>query len=301
MPEFNEMAARFLGQKSPVPPKPDAKLLQALPRKLARASYAIRGDEFVGYDVWHAYEASFLVAKGLPLSGMLKIVYAASSPNIVESKSLKLYLNAFDMQIMGESMQEGIANYETRIARDLANCVGAEVRVKWFAYAEARHEVAWQNWLSTYQNLYSELGDKLIELDWRSLNSHTNYLSWQEQRGSYSQAFYTDILRSNCRITKQKDSGYAFFSLHCEGGYIVPESLLKNIISLREAEEFHEFCAEKLFVELLQCPYLRHASVILLFTRRGAIDINPVRATEPSLIPDSLINAELHSPRTPMQ
>lgn len=311
MSDFNDLASRFLGKKATISKTPDANLLQALPRSLARESYKISGEEFIGYDVWHAHEATFLLNNGLPICGMLKIVYSAQSPNIVESKSLKLYLNTFDLQAMGRTAEEGIANYERRVAEDLADCVGVEVRVKFFEYSEFTNSYfehansLWQGLINDYgyEDLcqYLDAQGKLKQIRWNELDSTKNYLEWQAQTGTHIQKFYTNILRTNCRVTKQKDSGYAFLYLDCENGYILPETLLKNIISLREAEEFHEFCAEKLFVELQACPFLRHCCVILLFARRGGIDINPIRTNNERLIPPPLGSSILVSPRTPMQ
>lgn len=303
MSSFNDIAARFLGKNSYVPSIPDAKLLQPLPRALARASYQIRGDEFSGYDIWHAYEATFLLANGLPISGMLKIVYPATSPNIVESKSLKLYLNAFDMQVMGENVELGIRNYTQRISEDLALCVGEPVRVNFFENPQLLVANSQNSFFAEYQNLYESLAkaNKLTQISWNNLDAKTNYLAWQEANGNYTQAFYTHILRTRCRVTRQKDSGYAFFKLQSEGAYFLPESLLKNIIAIRETEEFHEFCAEKFLLDLKKCPFLRQATVTLLFARRGAIDINPIRTTDITLLPKSLIDHRQYSPRTPMQ
>lgn len=302
MANFNDIAARFLGQKSSYPLLPDKSLLQPLPRSLARAGYNIQGNEFVGYDIWHVYEATFLISNGLPISGMLKIVYSSDSPNIVESKSLKLYLNAFDMQIMGSNVEEGIANYETRIKDDLIDCIGFNVKVKFFEnpqFDSNKHNDFFQSYKDLYK--YLEQSGKLYHMDWNNLNPNINYLQWHENPETYSYAFSTHILRTRCRVTKQKDSGHAFFQFQTKGAYLLPESLLKNIIAIRETEEFHEFCAEKLFIQLKQCPFLTQATVSLFFARRGAIDINPIRATDINLLPKSLIDPGQYSPRTPMQ
>jgi 7-cyano-7-deazaguanine reductase len=97
---------------------------------------------------------------------------------------------------------------------------------------------------------------------------------------------YTDTLRSRCRITSQKDTGSAYIDLLTIDGHFKPISILKQIVSLRETNEFHEPCCEKLFNDFIQFPGVTGVSVMLLYARRGSLDINPVRATG-NLLPSS--------------
>jgi 7-cyano-7-deazaguanine reductase len=100
----------------------------------------------------------------------------------------------------------------------------------------------------------------------------------------------TNLLRSRCRHTKQKDTGAAYFRIVTKTGTVDLQSLLKEVISLREVNEFHEFCSEKLFKAIMSHPDVEDCVVMLLYARRGSLDINPVRASKEYLIPRELID-----------
>jgi 7-cyano-7-deazaguanine reductase len=106
---------------------------------------------------------------------------------------------------------------------------------------------------------------------------------------------FTNVLRSRCRHTKQKDTGAAYFHIITEGGIVDLQSLLEEVIALREVNEFHEFCSEKLFTALTSHPEVKDCVVMLLYSRRGSLDINPVRATRAELIPQALIDAKVYT------
>jgi 7-cyano-7-deazaguanine reductase len=106
------------------------------------------------------------------------------------------------------------------------------------------------------------------------------------------------VLRSRCRHTKQKDTGTAFFYIKTKRGAVNPVELLKLVISLREVNEFHEFCAEKFYIELMSNPLIEECSVMLLYARRGSLDICPVRATKPSLIPPAIKSIYYYTVKT---
>ena len=102
--------------------------------------------------------------------------------------------------------------------------------------------------------------------------------------------YFTNVLRSRCRHTKQKDTGAAYFYIKTKKGTVNKRELLKLVISLREVNEFHEFCAEKLYTEIMSNPLVEDCCVMLLYSRRGSLDICPVRASKPTLIPNTLIS-----------
>ena len=89
--------------------------------------YSFPGRMYRGFDTWHAYEAGFLTRNGLPVCGVLKLIYPANSPCIVESKSLKLYLNSLNMTRLGEDIPSGIETYLQTVKSDLEQILQTRV------------------------------------------------------------------------------------------------------------------------------------------------------------------------------
>lgn len=273
----------------------DPSQLNPMPRVLARQDWGIKGDEFVGYDVWHCHEATFLLSNGLPVAGTLKIVCPASSEFMVESKSFKLYLNTFDMCKMGSTLKEAIANYEEQVEKDISACIGAPVSVKFFKSGDDQKLEA--DPTDTYADLYSYIpASELETLEITDYNATGKYeLVKQDGEPGEDVSFFTNVLRSRCRHTKQKDTGAAYFQIITKEGSVDEKELLKLVISLREVNEFHEFCAEKLYTEIMSNPLVKDCCVMLLYSRRGSLDICPVRASKDSLIPVALRSKEYYT------
>ena len=86
-----------LGKSSAYADQYDASLLFPIPRLDKRLELGLTTDlPFSGVDIWNAYELSWLNARGKPRVALAEFSVPAGSPNIVESKSLKLYLNSFN-------------------------------------------------------------------------------------------------------------------------------------------------------------------------------------------------------------
>ena len=288
---MNEAASRSLGSANSYAvytDQFDPSQLNPMPRSAARGDWGITGEEFVGYDVWHCHESTFLLDNGLPLAGTLKIICPASSEFMVESKSFKLYLNTFDMCRMGVRIDEAIANYEKQVTVDISNCIGANVEVRFFRSGDDNRFMG--NPVSDYLDLYSSISEKALEaLEITDYNSEETYSIIDDAGNmSTSDKYFTNVLRSRCRHTKQKDTGTAYFEITTKRGRVNPKELLKLVISLREVNEFHEFCAEKLYTEIMKNPMVVECSVMLLYARRGSLDICPVRATKETMIPREL-------------
>ena len=111
----------------------DPALLVKIPRYLNREGYGLTGEEFVGVDVWNAYEVSAITSKGQPVAGMLKIVCPSNSEFHVESKSIKLYLNSFNMTKIGDNAPDCISGIEARVKRDLDELLETETTVSFYA------------------------------------------------------------------------------------------------------------------------------------------------------------------------
>jgi 7-cyano-7-deazaguanine reductase len=292
---MNDVASKSLGSSASYAvytDKFDASLLNPMPRILARQDHGITGTEFVGSDVWHCHEATFLLDNGYPIAGTLKIVYSASSEFMVESKSAKLYLNSFDMCKMGKSVNEAIANYEQQVASDLSTALQTSVKVTFFP--SGSDEQGKFPLEGEYRDLYWELLDIAKDIEITDYSSSTNHLKFvkihPEDNERVSSKYFTNALRSRCRHTKQKDTGAAYIHIISKDGMMIdPVSLFKQIVSLREVNEFHEFCAEKLFKSIMSHPNVQDCCVTLLYSRRGSLDINPVRASNFDLLPANLI------------
>lgn len=295
---LNDIASKTLGSSASYAvytEEFDPSLLNPMPRKLARDGWDIRGDEFVGFDTWHCHEATFLLNNGYPVAGTVKYVYPSDSEFMVESKSAKLYFNSFDMCKMGETLKDAIANYEKQIALDLTNVIGKDVKVKFFRSGSSGLFP-----LRDYRDLYDILIDKSNNInitDYTAQQDHLEfYKSQNDDNDTVSDKWFTNALRSRCRHTKQKDTGAAYIHIVTKNGMRVkPESLFKLIVSLREVNEFHEFCAEKLFTSIMGHPEVKDCAVTLLYSRRGSLDINPARASSRHLLPVILSDINIYT------
>ena len=270
----------------------DPSLLNPMPRVLARDGWGIKGDEFVGFDTWHCHEATFLLNNGVPIAGTVKYVYPADSEFMVESKSAKLYMNSFDMCKMGDTVEEAIKNYERQITVDLTNAIGRDVKVKFFKSGTTGLFP-----LSNYVDLY-DIVNKASSVEITDYDAKENHLKFIEQPNSVTftdNKYFTNALRSRCRHTKQKDTGAAYINIITKGTIVDPVSLFKQIVSLREVNEFHEFCAEKLLTSIMEHKEVVDCVVTLLYSRRGSLDINPSRATKRHLLPVLLSDTNVYT------
>lgn len=295
--EIKEVASKHLGQSGSYAvqtDKFDSTLLVAMPRNLIREEWGIE-KKFIGFDTWHCHESTFLTNNGLPIAGTLKIVYSSDSEFMVESKSIKLYTNSFDMCKMGITISEATNNYEQQIKKDLSELLKTDVQVHFFKNG---FQFKGQDPTIGYDDLYDVVPTQILEsleiTDYKAEEKHLKFNSILEIE-SRLYKLSTNVLRSRCRVTKQKDSGAAFILIKTKNANLDTVSLLKEIISLREVNEFHEGCSEKLFQEIINHPEVTDCCVMLLYSRRGSWDINPVRATSLSLIPEVLKNANTYT------
>ena len=283
MEDNNQVESTVLGHRVEYPQTYDPKILVAVPRSLNRSLYGLDDDAlpFVGFDTWHAYELGFLTEKGLPVQAVLKIVYPATSPSIVESKSLKLYLNSFNMERIGRTPAEGLRQVTATIAADLSRLLGAKVRVNPFTAFQQQIQYDFTGFMA----LENEPGMTDIEFD-----CYTENPSLLQPSGRSGQMLVsTHLLRSNCKITRQPDWGSAFVRI--KGRSLpTPESLLRYLVSIRSENHFHEEICEMIYKRLLDAFTPSEMSVSCIYTRRGGIDICPTRASHQHLLPQHLPN-----------
>jgi 7-cyano-7-deazaguanine reductase len=275
--------------------KYDPTLINPMPRELARKDWGIVGNEFKGYDVWHCHEATFLLDSGMPIAGTLKYVYSADSTHMVESKSAKLYLNSFDMCKMGSTIEKAISNYEYQVKTDLEKNLNTEVQLKFFTSGS---DSKGASSVLEYRDLFRVVSEDTVITDYASERDHLFFEPLLFQKEINNEKFFTNALRSRCRHTKQKDTGSAYINTVSIGHQINPTSLFKQIVSLREINEFHEFCAEKLFIEIMKHNCVQDCCVTLMYSRRGSLDICPVRSNSIKNIPAELIDPNIYTTKT---
>ena len=295
-----EIAGKHLGKvggegyKSTYAPE----LLVAVPRHFNRESYGIKeGDlPFIGGDVWNAYEVSAITETGRPVNGMMKIYCPADSPAHVESKSIKLYLNSFNMTRLGKTAEECKALVEQMVAKDLSELLQTEVTVRFFTN-DLNPEIEFGTDftpLDTIVNL-----DELVFDTFHSDASQLKSTIAGPEEITVSTKVSSNLLRSNCRVTNQPDWGDIYIEM-LTSGTNAPDlsSLAKYIVSHREVSHFHEEICEMVFTHLMEAYEPSHLMVACLYTRRGGLDINPIRATHKEMIPTMFVDVNYRNKKT---
>lgn len=277
---LNELVSVHLGKAGDgtvvkpyvTPDNVDPELLVAVPRQLNRTAYDLNDDDlpFKGTDAWNAYEFSTLLKNGFPVSGWLKFVYPANTPNIVESKSVKLYLNSYNMARLIDT-QDDIWFIEDKISADLSKAAGGDV---WVTLAVG-HVNEVQPITGDFVSLESYCNVEKMTFD--KYNESADILEVVPSIGRFER-WRSHSLRSNCRVTNQPDWGDVYIHIKGEKA-VTPESLLQYIVSMRKENHFHEEICECIYKRLHNLLQPEELLVACLYTRRGGIDINPVRAS----------------------
>jgi len=267
-----------LGKASAYVDQYDASLLFPIPRAGKRAEIGIAtAAPFFGADLWTAFELSWLNLRGKPQVALAHFVVPCESPNIIESKSFKLYLNSFNNTRFAD-----MAEVQARLRTDV-------------------NEAVWRGAV-----VQSSVGVRLIapekfdmepvhELDGLSLDrldvECTQYqpapelltVESGEDEAPVTEVLVSNLLKSNCLVTGQPDWGSVQISY--SGMPINQEGLLKYLVSFRNHNEFHEQCVERIFMDIwTRCKPIK-LSVYARYTRRGGLDINPFRTSHPQALP----------------
>lgn len=284
---------KLLGKRVEYPRTYCPEILVAVPRVLNREIYGIDIPEelFCGYDSWHAYEAGFILDNGMPVIGLLKIVYPSTSFSIVESKSLKLYLASYNMTAMGDRQDIAIQNYTDRIQADLTKLLSAQVAVSFYNNFPASCPFDFKD--------YEVLEDQILPetIRFSIYQEHPAYLTENSSTGKEELKVCSHLLKSNCKITGQPDWGSIY--IHFKGNRQPDKaSLLKYIVSLRNENHFHEEICEMTFKRLTDLYQPDILMVCCLYTRRGGIDICPARANKANFLPDHLGNSQILTQRS---
>lgn len=251
-----------LGQKTIYKNTYSPELLYPVPRSLARNKTGIPLPiSFKGIDLWNGYELSWLNPKGKPEIAVGEFIFPISNPNIVESKSFKLYLNSFN-----QSHFNSIEEVRSIIERDLSKSVEGDVIVNLFHPNEKP--------LPTSQKFHGQCLDHL-DVEITTYETFPEFLKTKPNH--VEETLYTDLLKSNCLATGQPDWGSV--QIHYKGPQINHEGLLKYFISFRNHAGFAEHCAEQMYHDISRMCHPEELSVYIRYTKRGGLDINPYRSS----------------------
>jgi 7-cyano-7-deazaguanine reductase len=248
------------------------------PRQSNRTHLDIQDDDlpFEGGDTWNAYEVSGLTHKGLPVAGVGKIYIPCNSLYIVESKSLKLYFNSFNMSKLGDTAEE-VREEIHRIAQvDLSKLLGVNVEVKIFSNKEMLNDPTTPKEEWDHERYITIEDEYPVEDMVFNTYQETPELIKVVKNEVGTIRYHSALLKSNCRVTSQPDWGDVYITL--EGKYAPdPVSLLEYLVSFRDECHFHEEICEALYKRLLDICKPDELVVRCLYARRGGIDINPER------------------------
>lgn len=238
--------------------------LDPVPRLLSRQGRD--WSTFYGVDLWNAYEVSFLLPSGKPVVWHMQASYPADSPQIVESKSFKLFLNARNGQVFAD-----LEAFAAEVRRELSACVGAPVTLTFFPPETSPDRVVLQ-------------GSCLDDLEPSALVASYDPGLLRRQAATAPFCYKSHLLRSNCPVTNQPDWGTVW--IRGRAAFAPdPAALLAYLISFRNHQDFHEACCETIFADLHQLLAPDELVVSCHYTRRGGLDINPVRATSADVAP----------------
>lgn len=265
-----------LGRVSAYADHYDPTLLFPIPRATKRIEIGIEGTlPFMGADLWTAFELSWLNPRGKPQVAMAHFTVPCESPNIIESKSLKLYLNSFNQQVfhsadevkqcirrdLGEALWRGV---------DQTGSLGVRLLLP-------------ADWAFEQVHTWDGLSVDRLDVECNEQQPAPELLQADHSLPLVQEVLLSDLLKSNCLVTGQPD--WASVRIAYTGAPIDQEGLLRYLVSFRQHNEFHEQCVERIFVDLMTRCRPTKLSVLARYTRRGGIDINPWRTTHPQQPP----------------
>ncbi len=240
-------------------------LLYPISRKLGREDIGVY--DFEGFDLWRLYEITWLSPTGLPQLAVGTLKVPATSPNIVESKSLKLYVGSFT-----QSTFASIKDVEDQMTKDISDVVGAQVEVTLSDVdTPADDMLILRPDTVPVEKKYSDT----VCTDY-DVNAHLLDATEQKVKGEI-QTVVSNLLRSRCPVTGQPDHASVIVRVKADKA-LSEEAFLKYVVSFRHHQGFHEQCCEQIFTDLKRLLAPEFLEVKCCFTRRGGIDISPVRA-----------------------
>jgi 7-cyano-7-deazaguanine reductase len=272
----------LLGKAAPYADQYDALLLYPLPRAPKRAEIGVPATlPFMGADLWTAYELSWLNARGRPQVAIAHITVPCETPNIVESKSFKLYLNSFNNTKFADATE-----VLSRMRADISEAVwrGSETKgtvgVKLIAPE-----------LFDQQPIHELDGLNLdrLDIECTQYTPAPELLSAAFHEQPVSEVLTSSLLKSNCLVTGQPD--WASVQIAYSGPQIEQGGLLQYLVSFRNHNEFHEQCVERIYMDIMARCKPAKLAVYARYTRRGGLDINPWRTSHPQPLPANIRTA----------
>jgi 7-cyano-7-deazaguanine reductase len=271
-----------LGKSSSYVDQYDAALLFPIARRPKRDEIGLTGTlPFFGADLWTAYELSWLNPRGKPQLALARITVPAESTHIVESKSVKLYLNSFNNSVFADA-----AAVQTRLREDLSaavwqggavmSSVGVQLVLPQDFDKEPVHEL-------------DGLNLDRLDLECAHYQPAPELLTAQLNEAPVTETLTSQLLKSNCLVTGQPDWGSVRISY--TGPQIDQAGLLQYIVSFRNHNEFHEQCVERIFMDIWRACKPSKLEVYARYTRRGGVDINPWRTSHPMAAPVNIRTA----------
>lgn len=259
----------LLGKETQYPTQYQPEILYPIARATAREAYHDVVGITQGNDWWHIFEISWLNAQGIPQVAIGRMYLPASSPYLIESKSLKLYFNGLNFHKFNSE-----ADFITLVEKDLSAAAQAPVRLELF-HADAL-------------NISQPFGNCIDHHQPTQLSEHpdASLLKLSDDTTVSEVNLYSHLLRSNCPVTGQPDWGTVFIRL--QGLKPCESSLLAYIISYRQHNGFHEQCVEQMFADIWQQLKPEKLMVYAAYTRRGGLDINPCRVSDLSWMPSPI-------------
>ena len=265
-----------LGKASGYVDEYDASLLFPIARADKRAELGIADTQpFFGADMWTAFELSWLNLRGKPQVALAHITVPCESPHIVESKSVKLYLNSFNNTRFLDARE-----VRERIRADISAATGVGIGIKTIGPE-----------LFDREPIQEMDGLNLDRLDIECLHytPAPELLFAEFDQAPVTETLTSNLLKSNCLVTNQPDWGSV--QIAYSGPQINQEGLLQYLVSFRNHNEFHEQCVERIFMDVwTRCKPIK-LSVYARYTRRGGLDINPFRCSHPAQLPPNVRTA----------
>lgn len=271
-----------LGKSSSYADQYDAALLFPIPRADKRLELGISGaPPFFGADLWTAFELSWLNLRGKPQLALAHIIVPCETPNLIESKSFKLYLNSFNSTRFSDA-----AEVQARLRTDLSEAawrgaaqpssVGVRLLLPELFDREPVHEL-------------DGLSLDRLDIECSRFTPAPELLTAAFDEQPVTEVLTSNLLKSNCLVTGQPDWGSVRISY--SGPQIAQEGLLQYLVSFRNHNEFHEQCVERIFMDIWsRCKPLK-LTVYARYTRRGGLDINPFRTSHPQGLPANVRTA----------
>ncbi|MBC9228725.1 NADPH-dependent 7-cyano-7-deazaguanine reductase QueF [bacterium SPL81] len=260
----------LLGKDTQYPTQYQPEVLFPIARAESRQQYAHVEGITQGKDWWHVFEISWLNKLGLPQVAIGRLMLPASSPNLIESKSLKLYFNS-----MNFTQFESQNTFIETVERDLSNAAGGKVELQLFQVDDL--------------DISQPKGICIDDLTPERLSEHPDSSLLQLDNTAEDDVeieLYSHLLRSNCPVTGQPDWGTVF--IRFKGKKPCYRSVLAYIISYRQHNGFHEQCVEQIFADIWQLLQPEKLMVYATYTRRGGLDINPCRVSDLTWMPEPI-------------